>query len=126
MIRRPPRSTRTDTLFPYTTLFRSGDAGKRQGQPRRLDTGWQEQRQHDDRHEQDRHQRQATPELDKARSDQPQGRQARGAREREQDRERKRKHERATAEEQGEREAAPPPGGRTEARRVGKDWVRTG
>src|SRR3546814_10612594 len=29
MIRRPPRSTRTDTLFPYTTLFRS-----RRGQPR--------------------------------------------------------------------------------------------
>src|SRR3546814_5175066 len=34
MIRRPPRSTRTDTLFPYTTLFRSpddlhpGDAGR--------------------------------------------------------------------------------------------------
>src|SRR3546814_13824305 len=30
MIRRPPRSTRTDTLFPYTTLFRSyggGDVG---------------------------------------------------------------------------------------------------
>src|SRR3546814_20267874 len=28
MIRRPPRSTRTDTLFPYTTLFRSaGDLG---------------------------------------------------------------------------------------------------
>src|SRR3546814_17611596 len=26
MIRRPPRSTRTDTLFPYTTLFRSGGA----------------------------------------------------------------------------------------------------
>src|SRR3546814_4677074 len=27
MIRRPPRSTRTDTLFPYTTLFRSrGDS----------------------------------------------------------------------------------------------------
>src|SRR3546814_18028780 len=25
MIRLPPRSTRTDTLFPYTTLFRSGD-----------------------------------------------------------------------------------------------------
>src|SRR3546814_20958689 len=25
MIRRPPRATRTDTLFPYTTLFRSGD-----------------------------------------------------------------------------------------------------
>src|SRR3546814_2878396 len=27
MIRRPPRSTRTDTLFPYTTLFRSDLAG---------------------------------------------------------------------------------------------------
>src|SRR3546814_5486885 len=33
MIRRPPRSTRTDTLFPYTTLFRSVqefDGGSRQ------------------------------------------------------------------------------------------------
>src|SRR3546814_6467755 len=34
MIRRPPRSTRTDTLFPYTTLFRSpvrrGAAGDRE------------------------------------------------------------------------------------------------
>src|SRR3546814_3999543 len=32
MIRRPPRSTRTDTLFPYTTLFRSPpsvEAGRR-------------------------------------------------------------------------------------------------
>src|SRR3546814_14951102 len=31
MIRRPPRSTRPDTLFPYTTLFRSrrGEAGAR-------------------------------------------------------------------------------------------------
>src|SRR3546814_2353635 len=27
MIRRPPRSTRTDTLFPYTTLFRSSRSG---------------------------------------------------------------------------------------------------
>src|SRR3546814_418355 len=27
MMRRPPRSTRTDTLFPYTTLFRSGRGG---------------------------------------------------------------------------------------------------
>src|SRR3546814_8304803 len=27
MIRRPPRSTRTDTLFPYTTLFRSRPVG---------------------------------------------------------------------------------------------------
>src|SRR3546814_16279520 len=29
MIRRPPRSTRTDTLFPYTTLFRSFSTGGR-------------------------------------------------------------------------------------------------
>src|SRR3546814_10826733 len=28
MRRRPPRSTRTDTLFPYTTLFRSGAAAR--------------------------------------------------------------------------------------------------
>src|SRR3546814_20702085 len=28
MIRRPPRSTRTDTLFPYTTLFRSSGEGR--------------------------------------------------------------------------------------------------
>src|SRR3546814_1362462 len=42
MIRRPPRSTRTDTLLPYTTLFRSPCAGRRvlgdrdrQGPPRR-------------------------------------------------------------------------------------------
>src|SRR3546814_13184922 len=33
MIRRPPRSTRTDTLFPYTTLFRSQSAP---AHPRRL------------------------------------------------------------------------------------------
>src|SRR3546814_3695205 len=36
MIRRPPRSTRTDTLFPYTTLFRShrrGIGGHRRRQP---------------------------------------------------------------------------------------------
>src|SRR3546814_18245689 len=31
MIRRPPRSTRTDTLFPYTTLFRSQLSGRRGG-----------------------------------------------------------------------------------------------
>src|SRR3546814_20058891 len=29
MIRRPPRSTRTDTLFPYTTLFRSDGGPER-------------------------------------------------------------------------------------------------
>src|SRR3546814_17939649 len=31
MIRRPPRSTRTDTLFPYTTLFRSHSATQHHG-----------------------------------------------------------------------------------------------
>src|SRR3546814_11888504 len=38
MIRRPPRSTRTDTLFPYTTLFRSHEvtAGLEDGSPRPL------------------------------------------------------------------------------------------
>src|SRR3546814_3300869 len=34
MIRRPPRSTRTDTRFPYTTLFRSGLARHRQRRQR--------------------------------------------------------------------------------------------
>src|SRR3546814_9902398 len=35
MIRRPPRSTRTDTLFPYTTLFRSpAPAHRRRREPR--------------------------------------------------------------------------------------------
>src|SRR3546814_4741807 len=33
MIRRPPRSTRTDTLFPYTTLFRSPERSDRFGPP---------------------------------------------------------------------------------------------
>src|SRR3546814_8865326 len=35
MIRRPPRSTRTDTLFPYTTLFRSGDGSGHEMGPAR-------------------------------------------------------------------------------------------
>src|SRR3546814_11563676 len=40
MIRRPPRSTRTDTLFPYTTLFRSGEdraGGKSDPDSQRVD-----------------------------------------------------------------------------------------
>src|SRR3546814_8914063 len=43
MIRRPPRSTRTDTLFPYTTLFRSHDlvpvSAQAAGQRPRDDSG---------------------------------------------------------------------------------------
>src|SRR3546814_11374218 len=35
MIRRPPRSTRTDTLFPYTTLFRSQQRQYTPGQKER-------------------------------------------------------------------------------------------
>src|SRR3546814_15028885 len=37
MIRRPPRSTRTDTLFPYTTLFRSHRGHRRASPSRRAD-----------------------------------------------------------------------------------------
>src|SRR3546814_2374476 len=37
MIRRPPRSTRTDTLFPYTTLFRSLAYLMRAGEPDAMD-----------------------------------------------------------------------------------------
>src|SRR3546814_14034060 len=40
MIRRPPRSTRTDTLFPYTTLFRSPPAGFRRHRPASWNKGW--------------------------------------------------------------------------------------
>src|SRR3546814_13979757 len=36
MIRRPPRSTRTDTLFPYTTLFRSVARQPARDRPPRL------------------------------------------------------------------------------------------
>src|SRR3546814_216018 len=37
MIRRPPRSTRTDTLFPYTTLFRSRLGHKHKGRKERIE-----------------------------------------------------------------------------------------
>src|SRR3546814_6742795 len=41
MIRRPPRSTRTDTLFPYTTLFRSAGARVgRKGAGVRVPAAW--------------------------------------------------------------------------------------
>src|SRR3546814_12392588 len=38
MIRRPPRSTRTDTLFPYTTLFRSANTRETSFQSSKLET----------------------------------------------------------------------------------------
>src|SRR3546814_11600765 len=42
MIRRPPRSTRTDTLFPYTTLFRSRGLGRAHRQLLQATTGRQQ------------------------------------------------------------------------------------
>src|SRR3546814_8593518 len=47
MIRRPPRSTRTDTLFPYTTLFRSPDFEElgQQAPLRRLPSLFRDERQ---------------------------------------------------------------------------------
>src|SRR3546814_7853669 len=56
MIRRPPRSTRTDTLFPYTTLFRSparrrrAPAGSSVLRPARALPGWRRRRTIADRH----------------------------------------------------------------------------
>src|SRR3546814_10271407 len=44
MIRRPPRSTRTDTLFPYTTLFRSGAGHDRRSLCQRQGARGQEHR----------------------------------------------------------------------------------
>src|SRR3546814_18776415 len=48
MIRRPPRSTRTDTLFPYTTLFRSrkssGDAPSQQHHRPQAIAGFEDER----------------------------------------------------------------------------------
>src|SRR3546814_9788840 len=38
MIRRPPRSTRTDTLFPYTTLFRSAKIAQVKAEIERVET----------------------------------------------------------------------------------------
>src|SRR3546814_3230171 len=40
MIRLPTRSTRTDTLFPYTTLFRSSDEARRRPGPADHDGTW--------------------------------------------------------------------------------------
>src|SRR3546814_2122658 len=54
MIRLPPRSTRTDTLCPYTTLFRSVDLRAEAGELIRTlirkDDAYQETQQTDDRH----------------------------------------------------------------------------
>src|SRR3546814_19527444 len=54
MIRRPPRSTRTDTLFPYTTLFRSQDGAahgaRRAHRPARTDSSPDRDAVHPPRH----------------------------------------------------------------------------
>src|SRR3546814_13432577 len=44
MIRRPPRSTRTDTLFPYTTLFRSALSWPQRHVAFRRAVRWERQR----------------------------------------------------------------------------------
>src|SRR3546814_14800003 len=44
MIRPPPRSTRTDTLFPYTTLFRSADRGDERADKQDEDKSHRDQR----------------------------------------------------------------------------------
>src|SRR3546814_3933296 len=44
MIRRPPRSTRTDTLFPYTTLFRSADQSRARRRRWRPEWPWRSRR----------------------------------------------------------------------------------
>src|SRR3546814_9787013 len=49
MIRRPPRSTRTDTLFPYTTLFRSEIADQPEDRGERAEVDEVAQRQNDRR-----------------------------------------------------------------------------
>src|SRR3546814_3757082 len=46
MIRRPPRSTRTDTLFPYTTLFRSLGFGQQYTREKRTERHRQSNRGH--------------------------------------------------------------------------------
>src|SRR3546814_2644631 len=72
MIRRPPRSTRTDTLFPYTTLFRSlagdevVDLAERDGHQREVDAAPMRQEQRGHRAEQpgdDDRRRQAEPQV---------------------------------------------------------------
>src|SRR3546814_15845236 len=52
MIRRPPRSTRTDTLFPYTTLFRSWTAmlDETRAQAQKLDKAIANQKESDRTH----------------------------------------------------------------------------
>src|SRR3546814_2783629 len=85
MIRRPPRSTRTDTLFPYTTLFRSlgGARVNRRRPPPSRGRGWVSPRSirreqlrpnhpHDDqRHEADLHPIHLLAEQDDAADDDP-------------------------------------------------------
>src|SRR3546814_7125410 len=51
MIRRPPRSTRTDTLFPYTTLFRSAAPCSAATHDRHGRRHHQQSEQHEPRHQ---------------------------------------------------------------------------
>src|SRR3546814_16397615 len=49
MLRRPPRSTRTDTLFPYTTLFRSSLGSDRSDDHRHMHARFSRKHRHRDR-----------------------------------------------------------------------------
>src|SRR3546814_14358493 len=55
VIRRPPRSTRADTLFPYTTLFRSDDAPQQDELPQPGHAHGQQQPDVDDRQRDQHH-----------------------------------------------------------------------
>src|SRR3546814_3267536 len=72
MIRRPPRSTRTDTLFPYTTLFRSIAVANPRGGPAGQKTCRQagsDRARHDSRAQGDPAQRAAVPQAGPDRSE---------------------------------------------------------
>src|SRR3546814_5933022 len=78
MIRRPPRSTRTDTLFPYTPLFRSEGGPDRRRARSAGGAGGRAARQHDRQYEEsaDRDDRAAAEELCHADPSRPAGHRA--------------------------------------------------
>src|SRR3546814_15529915 len=107
MIRRPPRSTRTDTLFPYTTLFRSAvarDIGDQRAGGIEPDIDREIERQrHRDRDPDDAFE----PERGRDRPD------------------RRQREDHQRADQAADDHANPPPSVSSEARRVGKACVRT-
>src|SRR3546814_13231713 len=119
MIRRPPRSTRTDTLFPYTTLFRSRGGGADAAAGGRVAVGAARRRAK--RYGRGTDAARA-PDVEPCRA----GRAlARGRRKPAVRRDDRHRHEPAwTADRGRERRGAWPPGGRSEERRGGKECIR--